>query len=114
MLFISYEKLQLNRREEILKIAKFLGEEYHQSLIEDEALLKHILERTSFDYMKKNLSLTHPMSEKGGERKTVNFFRKGVIGDGEKTLSAEQQERLKNMAKKKLEGSAVLDEWTKE
>ncbi|GFX88101.1 hypothetical protein TNCV_159161 [Trichonephila clavipes] len=104
MLFVCYEKLQLNRRDEILRIAKFLGEEYHQSLIEDEALLENILERTSFDYMKKNLSLTHPKSEKEGERKTVNFFRKGVIGDGEKSLSAEQQERLKDMAKKKLQG----------
>ncbi|GFR06282.1 hypothetical protein TNCT_693711 [Trichonephila clavata] len=111
MLVVSYEKLQRNRRDEILRIAKFLGEEYHQSLIGDESLLEKILERTSFDYMKKNLSLTHPMSEKGGERKTINFFRKGVVGDGKKALSAEQQERLKNMAIKKLQGSELFDEW---
>ncbi|GFT89547.1 hypothetical protein NPIL_178421 [Nephila pilipes] len=114
MLLVSYEKLQLNKRDEILRIAKFLGEEYYQSLIEDEQLLEKILERTSFDYMKKNLSLTHPKSGKGAERKTVNFFRKGVIGDGKKSLSSEQQERLKNMAVKKLKESELFDEWMKE
>ncbi|GFU39864.1 hypothetical protein NPIL_181901 [Nephila pilipes] len=114
MLLVSYEKLLLNRRDETLRIAKFLGEEYYQSLVEDESLLEKVLERTSFDYMKKNLTLTHPDSEKGGERKTVNFFRKGVIGDGKKSLSSEQLERLKDMAVKKLKGSELFDEWLKE
>ncbi|GFU39863.1 hypothetical protein NPIL_181891, partial [Nephila pilipes] len=34
MLLVSYEKLLLNRRDETLRIAKFLGEEYYQSLVE--------------------------------------------------------------------------------
>ncbi|KAF8787315.1 sulfotransferase 1B1-like [Argiope bruennichi] len=109
VLLVSYEKLLLNKREEILRIAKYFGDEYYQTLSENESIMDKVLEHTSFDYMKKNLSLTHP-GEEGAKRK-VNFFRKGTIGDGKQSLKPEQLKRLKDLAKKKLEGSDLLKEW---
>ncbi|GFS39557.1 sulfotransferase family cytosolic 1B member 1 [Nephila pilipes] len=114
VLLVSYEKLQLNRRDETLRIAKFLGETYYQSLVEDESLVEMILERTSFDYMMKNLSLFYIKREIEEGRKKVDFYQKAMIGNGKKFLSSEQRELLKDMAVKKLEGSELLDEWMTE
>ncbi|GFY45812.1 hypothetical protein TNIN_161251 [Trichonephila inaurata madagascariensis] len=114
VLLVCYEKLLHNRRDEILRIAKFLGEEYYRNLAEDESLLEAVLERTSFDYMKKNLSLTNSNARKEEEKKTINFFRKGVVGDGKKSLSSDQLKRLKDVVKEKLNGSELLNEWITE
>ncbi|GIY02281.1 hypothetical protein CDAR_112681 [Caerostris darwini] len=113
LLLVSYEKLLLNKKEEILRIAKFLGEEYFQNLSTDDEVMEKVLEHTSFDYMKKNLEVTSPNKAENVTKK-INFFRKGVIGDGKKSLSADQLERLKNLAKEKLKGSDLLNEWFQE
>ncbi|GIY02278.1 hypothetical protein CDAR_112661 [Caerostris darwini] len=115
MLLVSYEKLQLNKKEEILRIAKFLGEEYFASLSEDDELMEKVLERTTFDYMKKHLNLEHPHpKDHEGHTRKVDFFRKGVIGDGKKSLSSVQLERLKNLAMEKLKGTDLIKEWIEE
>lgn len=114
MLLVSYEKLQLNRKEEILRIAKFLGDEYYQPLSEDDSLVEKILEKTSFDYMKKNLSLSHPDPKNEGKNRTVNFFRKGLIGDGKQSLSSDQLKQLKDLGLEKLKGMELMDEWMKD
>ncbi|XP_035228667.1 sulfotransferase family cytosolic 1B member 1-like [Stegodyphus dumicola] len=112
LLLISYEKLHKNRKEEILRIAKFLGENYFQRLLEDESVIRKVIEHTSFDYMKKNLTLTHPQKKDEGEGlKTVAFFRKGIVGDGKKMLSTEQQKRLREVAEKVMDGTEVIKEW---
>ncbi|GBN58563.1 Sulfotransferase family cytosolic 1B member 1 [Araneus ventricosus] len=112
MLLVSYEKLLLNKREEILRIAKYLGEEYFQILSENDSIMEKVLEHTSFDYMKKNLSLTLP-DRKGGEQNVI-FFRKGVSGDGKQSLKPDQLKRLKDVAMERLEGTDLLKEWLDE
>ncbi|GIX99567.1 hypothetical protein CEXT_201201, partial [Caerostris extrusa] len=74
MLLISYEKLHANRKEGILRIAKFLGEEYYESLSSDESLLDKIVKHTSFDYMKKNLSLILPQNQPKRAQKTQKIL----------------------------------------
>ncbi|XP_035228676.1 sulfotransferase family cytosolic 1B member 1-like isoform X2 [Stegodyphus dumicola] len=115
LLLISYEKLHKNRRKEILRIAKFLGENYFQQLLENESIINKIIEHTSFDYMKKNLCLTHPAEkEKGETASTVACFRKGIVGDGRNVLSAEQQKRLRELTEKIMAGTNVIKEWLEE
>ncbi|KAF8787306.1 Sulfotransferase family cytosolic 1B member 1 like protein [Argiope bruennichi] len=119
LMLISYEKLYANPKEGILQIAKFLGDEYYQNLLEDESLLNTILEHTSFDYMKKNLTLELPRQDSSensasDEKNTVNFFRKGVVGDGKKSLSPDQLRRLREVAKEVMKDSEILQEWFKE
>lgn len=117
LLMVSYEKLHSHRREEILRIAKFLGEEHYQSLSEDEQLFEKIVERTSFDYMKKNLTSPPGGVPEGSGEKPVEdkhtplFFRKGVVGDGKTVLTDAQRQLLKEAAEKLMEGTTVLDEW---
>ncbi|XP_042911931.2 sulfotransferase 1C2-like [Parasteatoda tepidariorum] len=118
ILFVSYEELQIHRKEEILRIAKFLGEEHHDALINDESILNKIIEKTSFDYMKKNLKFTVPkdpkedlLSKKDVPKKDMNFFRKGIIGDGKNTLTKEQLDQLKSVAEEVMKGTAILAEW---
>lgn len=118
LLMVSYEKLHANRKEEILRIAKFLGEEHNQSLLEDPKLLEKIIERTTFDYMKKNLPMARPNTvsdvqgiQPEGEAPKVNFFRKGIVGDGKTALTVEQRRILREAAEKVLKGTTVLDEW---
>ncbi|CAL1272155.1 unnamed protein product [Larinioides sclopetarius] len=119
LLLLSYENLHANRKEGILRIAKFLGDKYYRNLSEDESLLNQIVERTSFDYMKKKL--THelpPKTEKDNapekSRNTINFFRKGIVGDGKNSLSPEQMKRLQKVATEIMKDSEVLQDWFKE
>ncbi|GBO35250.1 Sulfotransferase family cytosolic 1B member 1 [Araneus ventricosus] len=116
LLLISYEKLYDDPKDGILRIAKFLGEEYYRNLSEDESLLHKIVECTSFDYMKKNLTLELPhqtprlpSSEKS--KNTINFFRKGVVGDGKHSLSPDQLKVLREVATEVMKGSEVLQDW---
>merc|ERR1719495_1222888 len=60
--FVFYENMKQDPKKEILKIANFIGVEL------TEAELKSIVEKTSFDSMKK--AVTQSM-------KDVNMFRKG-------------------------------------
>lgn len=115
--FICYEKLYEDTRNEILRIAKFLGEEYYKALKEDDELFNKILEVTSFDYMTRNLVVKRPlpnindMIEKGSEQKTVKFFRKGQPGDWKNHLSEEQNRRLEKKMKEALGEGELLDLW---
>ncbi|GBO19407.1 Sulfotransferase family cytosolic 1B member 1 [Araneus ventricosus] len=119
LLLISYEKLYDDPKDGILRIAKFLGEEYYRNLSDDESLLNKIVECTNFDCMKKNLTLEVPhqtprlpSSEKS--KNTINYFRKGVIGDGKNSLSKDQLRRLREVATEVMKGSEVLQDWFKE
>ncbi|PRD29042.1 UNVERIFIED_CONTAM: Sult1b1 [Trichonephila clavipes] len=106
LLLISYEKLHANRKEGYLRIAKFLGEEYYQNLVTDESLLNTIIQNTSFDYMKKNLPLVHPDPKQPSKDtvKTVEFFRKGGVGDGKNKLSPNQIKRIREFANEVMKG----------
>lgn len=45
----------------------------------DNPVFEKIVQKTSFDYMKSNLHMTHPT--KYGENK-MNFLRKSIAGNG--------------------------------
>ncbi|GFY49333.1 hypothetical protein TNIN_305531 [Trichonephila inaurata madagascariensis] len=113
LLLVSYEKLHANRKEGYLRIAKFLGEEYYQNLVTDESLLNTIIQNTSFDYMKKNLPLVHPDPKKPSKDTvtTVEFFRKGGVGDGKNKLSPNQIKRIRELANEIMKGTEVLKQW---
>ncbi|XP_055937278.1 sulfotransferase 1B1-like isoform X2 [Argiope bruennichi] len=115
LLLISYEKLYTDRRNMILKIAKFLAEEYFQNLSNDEKLLDRVIEHTNFDYMQKNLPFEHPFYKKevaASKKSNDSFFRKGVIGDGKNSLPAEDVKRIRELAQKLMNGTEVLKEWS--
>lgn len=118
LMMISYEKLHSDTRAEVLRIAKFLGEQYFKEIVQDEKLLSKIIANTSFENMKTKLYLTHPDCRddddpdvKNGKKKTLTFFRKGTTGDGKIFLSEPQKERIRHEMKNVLKGTSVLEEW---
>ncbi|XP_023220896.1 sulfotransferase 1C3-like [Centruroides sculpturatus] len=52
--FVTYEDLKKDIKGEILKIAKFMGEEYEKSISNDPTILENIIHYSSFDYMKES------------------------------------------------------------
>ncbi|TMP24608.1 hypothetical protein CWB99_21590 [Pseudoalteromonas rubra] len=93
-LFIDFEDLKKNPRQEIEKIANFLG----LSLSENE--LARVLERSSFEYMKRHedkfCAVKYFVSQRFG---TGSFINKGVVGRG-KLISDKQKEQFLKEAKK--------------
>ncbi|GBM43387.1 Sulfotransferase family cytosolic 1B member 1 [Araneus ventricosus] len=115
LLILTYEGLHRNMKEEILRIAKFLGEDYFKAISNDDSLLTKIMKKTSFENMKNNLFYVLPDtlpkdSWKYGPQK-VEFFRKGTTGEGKQYLSPDQQNQLREIAEKILEGTDAVAEW---
>ncbi|CAL1286592.1 unnamed protein product [Larinioides sclopetarius] len=115
LLILTYEGLHKNMKERILKIAKFLGEDYFNRISNDDLLLNKIMKQTCFENMKNNLSYvirdTFTKDSLKNEPRKVEFFRKGTTGDGKKYLSPDQQNRLREIAEKILEGTDVVAKW---
>ncbi|KAG8197661.1 hypothetical protein JTE90_001590 [Oedothorax gibbosus] len=120
VLRISYKNLRSNRKDEVLRIAKFIGQSHFEDIVNDGSVLERILEHTSFDYMKKNISFTHPMPKitenstvlKDLDKvKTVDFFRKGEVGEGKKALTSNQLKRMSELMKQIMKDTDFVDEW---
>ncbi|MBL1278579.1 MAG: sulfotransferase domain-containing protein [Ectothiorhodospiraceae bacterium] len=97
ILWLRFEDLKLHFNDQIDKILYFLKWE-----ISDEQR-QRVLHLCSFDWMKENSirfarqnNTDEPMFKPGG------FIRKGKIGEGKSTLTAEQEERILNKARDRL------------
>lgn len=138
LLFVTYEALKADPRGMVLKIAKFLGEEYYENLMSNnEEILKKVLEYSSVEYMKstvdrfweeiflqvppeevqkmtpvmKNYADIYQAASRAGHHSVGNFVRKGMVGDGKIALSEDQKKRLENRIKEKCSHSDVMDLW---
>lgn len=134
VLFLHYEDIKKDPRTEVLKIAKFIGENYYHELLEDTAYLENVLKHSDVSAMKEytNDSLgkffTNPLSaaeedvpeglrlfhkvsqETPSEAKLV---RKGIVGDYKSHLTPEMNDKLNLMISQKLQGTEFLDVWKK-
>tara|TARA_Y100000992_G_C21241851_1_gene481143 strand:- start:513 stop:1316 length:804 start_codon:yes stop_codon:yes gene_type:complete len=83
-LIIKYENLVTNKKEEFLKILKYLKDLTNIEIDIDQ--MNKSIEATSFEKLKKDEELY------GFDQATGNgpFFRKGIIGDWKNTLNNEQ------------------------
>lgn len=53
VLFLLYEDLKADPKTQILKIAKFLGDQYYEAMLKDnEKILREVIEKSSFSAMK--------------------------------------------------------------
>ncbi|XP_078483064.1 sulfotransferase 1E1-like [Ciona intestinalis] len=109
VLFLLYEDVKQDPRNEVLKIANFLGGEYEKKMMMDGGkILENILERSSFSHMKgKNVWHTtfRPENEP--------FIRKGVVGDWKNHLSAEQADGLDRALMEHGKESGISKLWDK-
>lgn len=138
VLFITYEQLKKQQRDTVLKIARFLGPEYEKALLQDQVFFQTVLDKSSAEFMKKQFVLD-PGILKGiierdpnalpeevknlfgkvfvaplKEANTVNFVRKGVVGDSRGAFTREQLERMKLFIEKETAGTDVMQLWLDE
>jgi hypothetical protein len=100
-LFIFYEDMKKNQREEVLKLAHFIGEEYAEKLCSNnEEILNKILYYSSFDYMRHK--------QKGLPNR---YVRKGVVGDWRNHFTQEESLLIDKLIKDKFNGTGLDQYW---
>uniref|UniRef100_G3MQ94 Sulfotransferase domain-containing protein n=1 Tax=Amblyomma maculatum TaxID=34609 RepID=G3MQ94_AMBMU len=134
VLFLTYEDLKKDTREQVICIADFLGEEHGSALREDVELLQKVLDLSSLDCMRDffkdspqerikkisdALSETsnstipfHSSPESNIEKhEGAGFVRKGIVGDWKNYFTPDQLERTKAWIAEKASASNVMSLW---
>ncbi|XP_077486720.1 sulfotransferase ssu-1-like [Amblyomma americanum] len=52
VVLLNYEDIRVDPRSLVLRLAAFLGEEYHRRLVQEPEIPNRVLERSTIDYMK--------------------------------------------------------------
>uniref|UniRef100_A0A1E1X6L1 Putative sulfotransferase n=1 Tax=Amblyomma aureolatum TaxID=187763 RepID=A0A1E1X6L1_9ACAR len=133
--FITYEKLAQDTKGTILKLARFLGEEYARPLEDDEDLLQIVLDRCSARHMKgvvktshqdlaclfvKNARILEMMDKMATEesrekaKEVLNFVRVGKVGGWRETLTKEQLAKIDAAIEGASKDSDFMSLWEKE
>lgn len=133
--FVTYEDLKKDIRTQILKIAKFIGEEYEKCILEDSQILENVIKYSSFEYMERSFNkimemflnrdkifgsgdlpagFMHSMQHISsgivrGERGP--FLRKGIIGDWRNHFNEDQLRRFGAKIDEKTKNSDVMSLW---
>ncbi|XP_039260199.2 sulfotransferase ssu-1-like [Styela clava] len=108
VLFLLYEDLLSDTKNEILKIARFIGNQCEEDLTSDsEAILRKIIEETQISEMRKDDS-KWVLSER-----SIPFIRKGVIGDWKNHMTVEQSEKIDKKLKETAKGNGCEKLWEK-
>jgi len=134
VLFVNYEELKDDPRGQITRIAKFIGEEWHQNMVEDEGLLERIVELSSFGSMKKDYeSFSMPVLAAAQENKGLrsfaelckdgiredgtieikNFVRSGKVGGWRKMFTDDMNRRMNERINERLNPVCpeIVDMW---
>lgn len=112
-LFLPYEEMKINIQNVVLKISRFLGEEYYGTLNENKEILENILRQIQFDYMKQNCPLTFSAStySENNPERCINFFHSGKIGNWQDYFTKDQVEKLKEKCLEKLSSTEMFSMW---
>eukprot|EP01084_Bolivina_argentea_P240609 404154_1 len=92
MLWIYYEDLIKNPKDQIIKIAKFLDQ--YQNFNDKENTIQQIIKESSFN----------EMNEKSG-RNTNKFFRKGNVNDWKNHLTSQQNNDINQLTRDYFDGT---------
>ncbi|KAK8779505.1 hypothetical protein V5799_019155 [Amblyomma americanum] len=133
--FITYEQLAQDTKGMILKLARFLGEEYARRLEDDEDLLEMVLDKSSAQHMKAVVKTSHQdlaclfvkdpkVLEKMARNSTeetrakskaeLNFVRVGKVGGWRENLTKEQLAKIEDAIEESSKDSDFMNLWTKE
>ncbi|KAH7977600.1 hypothetical protein HPB49_002947 [Dermacentor silvarum] len=127
--FVTYEELKTDTRSVILRLARFLGDDYGDKLEKHEELLQEIVDRCANDSMKRILA---PESQQhtdpdwhnatvriiaANSRKIVesnkefSYVRKGDVGGWQGYFTQDQLRRFEARIKQLEEHSCVMNLW---
>lgn len=94
---VHYESLLGNPRDEIARLAKFIGKEM------DEEELNEIVRLSSFNEMKKSEGdILHKGIEDKIFKKSIKFFRNGKSGEWRQVLTKEMSDKVEQVFKLNL------------
>ncbi|CAN8005593.1 unnamed protein product [Ixodes hexagonus] len=133
--FVTYEQLKMNFRDTVLRLARFLGENYAWPLETDGDIFQNIVEQSSMSFMSKLLTITKDAMKKweqnGNEdmldaakrfahgesvqlkSKTV-LVRKGIVGDWRTLFTEEHLDRLRLRIQEKKAAPLIKALWGSE
>ncbi|XP_023231868.1 sulfotransferase 1C3-like [Centruroides sculpturatus] len=134
--FVTYEDLKKDIKGEVLKIAKFMGEEYEKSILNDPTILENIIYYSSFDYMKESskknvdvffdidktwlesqnlppgiMKVVQNLNKKKNNTENGTLVRKGIVGDWENHFNEEQIRLLNEKIMERTKDSDVMNLW---
>lgn len=132
--FLTYEDLKRDTKTWILRLAQFIGDVYGTKLKSHPEILENILRATSFEAMKsfneemktwtrdtdswspeeKPESLKWMKESMGNvwyKPATIDFIRKGIVGDWRNHMSQAQIQRMRETIARKVRGSDVMNIW---
>ncbi|XP_023225682.1 sulfotransferase 1C2-like [Centruroides sculpturatus] len=111
-LFLTYENINRDTKNAVLKIAKFLDEKYYKTLTDNKEMFENILRQLKFEHMKRNCILERSnYSDNVDSKNEIKFFRSGTIGQWKQFLTENQKEKLKQKFIKKLNGTNMFSMW---
>lgn len=131
VLFLHYEDMKSQPRENVLKIAEFFDKSYYKLLVENEEILQNVIKYSDIKSMQvlaaENFKefFTKPIEENAPDGlknfheasqknpSTANFIRKGVVGDWKNHFSAEQNSRMEKAILERLSQTDLIDTWRK-
>lgn len=90
VLFLKCEDMKRDLRAAVVSIAKFIGKGKALS----SAVLDRVVERTTFDRMKRDPKANHSWTAHHRDPKEQPFMRKGTVGDWKHLFTEEQSKRL--------------------
>lgn len=131
VLFLHYEDLKTDPRTQILKLAAFLGEKYHRTLVEKPEVLERVINFSSMEYMKANTAakmkefMSEPLSSDEGVCAGLRFFhetgrkyprmtgfiRQGIVGGWKEHFTPEMNARMEAKIYDKLAGTDFIGVW---
>ncbi|XVF24617.1 hypothetical protein REPUB_Repub13aG0142700 [Reevesia pubescens] len=101
VLFLMYEDLKRNPKEQVKKLALFLERPLTKEKEVEEVIWRCSLERL------KNLEVNKNGVDPWVGMQNSAFFRTGIVGDWKNMFTAEMSERLDQITLRKLEGSGL-------
>ncbi|KAF1647344.1 Sulfotransferase 1C1, partial [Eudyptes chrysocome] len=103
ILYLFYEDMKENPKQEIQKILKFLEKDVNQEV------LNKILHNTSFEIMKENPMTNYTNEFQGIMDHSISpFMRKGVVGDWKNYFTVAQNKKFDEDYKKKMADTSVV------
>uniref|UniRef100_A0A0K8R3A5 Putative sulfotransferase n=1 Tax=Ixodes ricinus TaxID=34613 RepID=A0A0K8R3A5_IXORI len=131
---VTYEDLKRNFRDTLLRLARFLGEQYAQQLEDDDSFYKMVVEKSSVPFMSKLMDMTGDSlgsSEKNdddpylnalkkfvhddsGTVRFTNYVRKATVGDWKSLFKPQHLERLWLRVQEREVATVIKALWSSE
>ncbi|KAM7299742.1 amine sulfotransferase-like isoform X1 [Ixodes scapularis] len=128
--FVTYEELQTNKKDVVLRLAEFLGKHHRKVLEENQEVLQQVMEKTTVAFMK-NFMTTNPKevlkvlkknsphlqpaqvisNQESCQSTDIHILRKGVVGDWKQHFTPENIVKMQTAIMERTKGSDIMDLW---